>query len=49
MNWKPFINGFKAYLMLERSLSTNSIAAYLQDVSKLEAFLIIKEKDITPK
>lgn len=49
MNWKPFINGFKSYLMLERSLSKNSIAAYLQDVSKLESYLIIKEENVDPK
>jgi len=49
MNWKPFINGFKSYLMLERSLSENSISAYLQDVSKLERYFEIHEKDIDPK
>ena len=49
MNWKPFINGFKSYLMLERSLSENSIAAYIQDITKLETFLTLTEQDITPK
>ena len=48
MNWKPFVNGFKSYLMLERSLSENSIEAYLRDVGKLEEFLILNKLDLTP-
>jgi len=48
MNWKPNTKGFKSYLMLERSLSENSIAAYLRDVAKLEEFLQMKELDIAP-
>jgi integrase/recombinase XerD len=48
MNWKPFLNGFKSYLMLERSLSPNSISAYLQDVSKLERYLQIQQLDVEP-
>jgi integrase/recombinase XerD len=48
MNWKPFLNGFKSYLMLERSLSPNSISAYLQDVSKLESYLHIQLLDVDP-
>ncbi len=39
MNWSSLHKGFKTYLRLERSLSTNSISAYLQDISKLEVFL----------
>lgn len=35
MEWNSAINGFKAYLMLERSLSQNSIMAYEDDVLKL--------------
>jgi integrase/recombinase XerD len=37
--WEPYKKGFKAYLQLERSLSENSIAAYLNDIEKLTAFL----------
>ena len=37
--WEPYKKGFKAYLQLERSLSPNSIEAYLTDVEKLTAFL----------
>ena len=35
MNWDIYKNGFMSYLMLERSLSKNSIAAYEDDVNKL--------------
>ena len=39
MNWTSFRKGFTAYLQLEKSLSENSVSAYLQDVEKLEQFL----------
>lgn len=39
MNWKPDILGFKAYLQLERSLSLNSVEAYLHDVGMLAGFI----------
>jgi len=35
MDWKSTIHGFEAYLLLERSLSANSIEAYQSDISKL--------------
>jgi integrase/recombinase XerD len=38
--WEPYKKGFKAYLQLERSLSENSIEAYLNDVEKLTTFLL---------
>ncbi len=37
--WMPYIKGFKAYLQLEKSLSTNSVDAYLRDVQKLEQYV----------
>jgi integrase/recombinase XerD len=37
--WEPYKKGFKAYLQLERSLSNNSIEAYLNDVEKLTQYL----------
>ena len=35
MDWQSGIRGFKSYLQLERSLSGNTVEAYLQDVDKL--------------
>lgn len=37
--WEPYKKGFKAYLQLEKSLSDNSVEAYLRDVEKLTTFL----------
>ena len=37
--WEPYKKGFKAYLQLERSLSDNSVEAYLSDIEKLTAYL----------
>ncbi len=47
--WQPFINGFKAYLQLERSLSKNSVEAYLHDIQKLVQFLEINEIVVSPQ
>lgn len=38
MNKTAYVNGFKAFLKLERSLSEHSIEAYLNDVAKLEQY-----------
>jgi len=38
VNWSSYIKGFTAYLRLEKSLSANSIEAYLNDVGKFSAF-----------
>lgn len=35
MLWSSYIKGFKSYLKLERSLSGNSVDAYLNDIDKL--------------
>jgi integrase/recombinase XerD len=37
--WEPYKKGFKAYLQLERSLSENSVEAYLRDIEKLTEYL----------
>lgn len=49
MNWKIYIQGFKSYLALEKSLSGNSIEAYEHDVVKLVQFLDAKKLSISPK
>ena len=37
--WEAYKKGFKAYLQLEKSLSDNSVEAYLRDIDKLTQFL----------
>ncbi len=39
LHWSSAINDFKSYLKLERSLSPNSVEAYLNDIGKLEQFV----------
>ena len=43
MSWKSTINGFNAYLKLERSLSENTVENYLRDIHKLENYFSSKE------
>ena len=37
--WKPYKKSYKAFLQLEKSLSSNSVEAYLHDLEKLTQFL----------
>lgn len=37
-HWKILVNGFGTYLKLEKSLSKNSVEAYLRDVEKLAQY-----------
>ena len=46
--WLSHHNGFKYHLQIERSLSENSVNAYLQDVDKLEKF-IIQNYNLSPE
>ena len=46
--WEPYKKGFKAYLQLERSLSANSVEAYLRDIEHLTVFLEEKGKLVNP-
>jgi integrase/recombinase XerD len=46
LTWKQSLRNFEIYLRLEKSLSENSIEAYLHDVAKLEKYFHeIKEND----
>ncbi len=49
MKWENYIKGFKSYLQLEKSLSPNSVDAYLHDIRKLTEYLEISELDIQPE
>jgi len=48
MNWEEGKKGFENYLKLEKSLSENSVAAYLNDISKLIVFLDNNYAKVTP-
>lgn len=39
MDWKSTIGGFKSYLKLEKSLSENTVEAYIRDINKLTQYL----------
>jgi len=40
MSWETYIKGFKSYLQIERSLSDNSVQAYIRDVKKFANYAI---------
>jgi integrase/recombinase XerD len=46
--WQSYINAFKNYLKLERSLAENSVEAYLHDISKLHEFLALSGQTVSP-
>ncbi len=48
MVWKSLIKGFADYMRLERSLSSNSIEAYTNDILKLHQFILLKELETHP-
>ena len=48
-DWNEHIEGFRLFLKLEKSLSNNSIEAYLRDVSKLQNFCTINNIQILPQ
>ena len=43
MSWETSIKGFKSYLQIERSLSDNSVQAYIRDVKKFANYAILIE------
>ena len=49
MIWIDTIREFKNYLRLEKSMSGNSIEAYLHDIEKLHQFFEIQGKQIAPE
>jgi integrase/recombinase XerD len=48
LTWKILIKSFGSYLKLERSLSANTVEAYLHDVHKLEQFILIRKYTLNP-
>ncbi len=49
MNWDIYIKGFKGFLQLEKSLSPNSVEAYIRDVTKLAQYIEIKGLGLSPE
>ncbi|MDC1106053.1 site-specific tyrosine recombinase XerD [Prolixibacteraceae bacterium] len=49
MNWDQCKKGYETYLRLEKSLSQNSVSAYMNDINKLTTFLTTEYQSITPK
>jgi integrase/recombinase XerD len=48
MDWRSAAKGFQQYLQLEKSLSKNSISAYLHDVRYFEQYLIQEQNALGP-
>src|SRR5688572_23659226 len=46
--WDLHIKHFSNYLKLERSLSANSIEAYVHDVDLLKQYIELNQKSVTP-
>lgn len=46
--WDQQIKHFANYLKLERSLSDNSIEAYVRDIEKLQQFMAMSHKEVSP-
>jgi integrase/recombinase XerD len=49
LNWHIYIQHFRNYLKLERSLSENSIEAYIRDNEKLAQYAFMKHPNPSPK
>ncbi len=49
MDWSRYTTSYKAFLKIERSLSGNSVAAYLSDLDKLTAFFETRGYDLQPE
>jgi integrase/recombinase XerD len=46
MQWTSHIKGFKSFLTLEKSLSINSIEAYLRDINKLVEYIELNKLNL---
>lgn len=49
MKWEDCKKGFESFLRLEKSLSANSVAAYINDINKLMMFLDSNYKKLPPE
>lgn len=49
MKWEESKKGFESFLRIEKSLSSNSVAAYINDINKLMLFLEENFKKLPPE
>ena len=49
MDWQALIKAYEGFLKLEKGLSSNSIEAYLSDITKLEQFLELSQMEVGPE
>ncbi len=47
--WEQLIHEFVAYLQIEKSMASNTIEAYIDDLNKLQTFLQENNLEITPQ
>lgn len=46
--WSSYLHGFRAYLLLERSLSGHTVEAYVRDAGKLAQYLSLQHLGVPP-
>ena len=46
--WQSYYNGFQNFLKIEKSLSPNSVIAYINDLRKLTSYLEITQQSLEP-
>ncbi len=49
MNWEQAIDEFKVFIRLEKSLSDNSLSAYLTDINKFRSFIGSEHPTVYPR
>lgn len=48
-SWNSYIQEFRSYLKIERSLSPNTIEGYIEDMLKLQQYMEMEHPGISPK
>jgi len=49
MNWDTLLNGYKAWIFLERKLSKNTSLAYLSDLESFKKFILDSDNPVPPQ